>query len=593
MSFQKKYLKYKKKYLELKNQIGGVRCDINLINFTLKMNEIKALILNKSNKKIYPAYEYNIIREIMDWLNSFSDINESCDDISSKQLIAILNEVKVLQENDKIDFFKKYPECLSKLNETISKIQSLEIIIKQKEEAIKKQKEEAIKKQQELEEQKKNEAIIKKANKQQLMLKKEHQLMLEKEKQLILEKERKEQLILKKKEKEKQEMEQKRQLILEEKEQKRLLQIETKRIKKENKQMSEEDIESNNYKIESNKINNENKQMSKEDIKLNIEPSTNSDTEFSDELNTIFNLKKEVSSSLSQEHAEFLKLPQVNLWEILSETDKEYLSIIMSNDLINKSIKLLFSNIYNDYTEVLKHDINFNYYRFICNFIIILIGILNYKLKQSGNNIKFVLKGGKAIQMLISKYNMKLNILSDDIDILVLCNDTYNKLYVKNMAEQFAGIINIYINNFLILPAISILSPEENMYNKNIIKISFIKYVNGKHNGFIPISDIDFKEQETDFFKNLEETSKYYVVRKPKISEYKFELLYYHQTIDSFIDEKKFYLNKYLETIQHTSKGEVCDCNSITHSMDCKFVCNDRDRMITKFNKYIIPFEKR
>ncbi len=593
MSFQKKYLKYKKKYLELKNQIGGVRCDINLINFTLKMNEIKALILNKSNKKIYPAYEYNIIREIMDWLNSFSDINESCDDISSKQLIAILNEVKVLQENDKIDFFKKYPECLSKLNETISKIQSLEIIIKQKEEAIKKQKEEAIKKQQELEEQKKNEAIIKKANKQQLMLKKEHQLMLEKEKQLILEKERKEQLILKKKEKEKQEMEQKRQLILEEKEQKRLLQIETKRIKKENKQMSEEDIESNNYKIESNKINNENKQMSKEDIKLNIEPSTNSDTEFSDELNTIFNLKKEVSLSLSQEHGEFLKLPQVNLWEILSETDKEYLSIIMSNDLINKSIKLLFSNIYNDYTEVLKHDINFNYYRFICNFIIILIGILNYKLKQSGNNIKFVLKGGKAIQMLISKYNMKLNILSDDIDILVLCNDTYNKLYVKNMAEQFAGIINIYINNFLILPAISILSPEENMYNKNIIKISFIKYVNGKHNGFIPISDIDFKEQETDFFKNLEETSKYYVVRKPKISEYKFELLYYHQTIDSFIDEKKFYLNKYLETIQHTSKGEVCDCNSITHSMDCKFVCNDRDRMITKFNKYIIPFEKR
>jgi len=567
MSFEKKYLKYKKKYLELKNQIGGVKCDINLINFTLKMNEIKALILNKSNKKIYPAHEYNIIREIMDWLNSFSDINESCDDISSKQLIAILNEVKVLPENDKIDFFKKYPECLSKLNETIPKIQSLEIIIKQKEEVIKIQ--------QELKEQKKNETMLKKAEEQQRILEKEQQLMIEKEKQLILEKERKEQLMLEKEiekqlmlEKEKQQMELKRQLQIETKRKKK----ENKQIIEENKQMSEEDIESNiifNFKKE------------QEALKLKQEEAA-------------LKLKQEKEAlKLKQEQDEFLQLPQVNLWEILSETDKEYLSIMMSNDSINKAIKLLFSNIYNDYTEVLQHDINFNYYRFICNFIIILIGILNNKLKQSGNNIKFVLKGGKAIQMLISKYKINLNILSDDIDILVLCNDTYNKLYVKNMAEQFAGIINIYINNFFILPAISILSPEENMYNKNIIKISFIKYVNGKHNGFIPISDIDFKEQETDFFKNLEETSKYYVVKKPKVPEYRFELLYYHQTIDSFIDEKNFYLNKYLETIQHTSKGEVCDCNSKTHSMDCTFVCNDRDRMITKFNKYIIPFEKR
>ena len=118
-----------------------------------------------------------------------------------------------------------------------------------------------------------------------------------------------------------------------------------------------------------------------------------------------------------------------------------------------------------------------------------------------------------------------------------------------------------------------------------MIKISFINSINGR---FFALSDIDFKQIETQFFDSLEETTKYLYTDKKQT--YKFDLLYYHQNIQSFIDEKKFYLNKYLNPIQQTETGETCDCNNKMTDI-CLPICLNRNKMIEKFNKYIAPFE--
>jgi len=252
---------------------------------------------------------------------------------------------------------------------------------------------------------------------------------------------------------------------------------------------------------------------------------------------------------------------------------------------VNHAIHLLFPNMVYNTQDLIQDKMNYINYVTFSNFIIILIGILNYKLKQLGIDIKFALKGGKAAQMLISKYARDIIFESNDVDILVLSNDS--KHNAKNITEQLSEIINNYIS----YDFISILKPNQNPENPNIIKISLIRY-SGR--GYIPLSDIDFKQPETDFFNDLEENSKYYVLNYIK-EKYRFELLYYHQSPKSFIDEKEYYLKKYSDPIQ--TKGTLtCNCsntNQVTH--ECSKICNYKTLIQQKFSRYvdILNFLKR
>ena len=289
------------------------------------------------------------------------------------------------------------------------------------------------------------------------------------------------------------------------------------------------------------------------------------------------------------EKAEFENLPKIDLFQFLTSYDDYYLQYLFQTNLIKK-VKKLFSNITKDYSQDIinnfeKYEDRY-YYKHISSFIIILIGVLNNRLKIENSNIKFVLKGGKSAQMMISKnYNKDLHILSDDVDILVLIDGKYNRLYVKNISEQLADIIGYYVNMPNYMPLISILKPDYNPTNPNIVKISIINRINGR---LFALADIDFKQIETPFFDSLEETTKHLYMDKNKID--KFDLLYYHQNIQSFIDEKRFYLDKYSNIIQQTETGEMCDCNK--PSGICTRVCSNRIRMIEKFNKYIEPIER-
>ena len=77
--------------------------------------------------------------------------------------------------------------------------------------------------------------------------------------------------------------------------------------------------------------------------------------------------------------------------------------------------------------------------------------------------------------------------------------------------------------------------------DKNIVKISF---VNNGLPKYIPLSDIDFKQIESEYLQGeniISSTSVWNVFEKQK-NVYTYNLLFYHQSLEAFIGEKKYYL---------------------------------------------------
>jgi len=525
--------------------------------------------------------QFELPRLIFEKLEYFNNINDKCDDISSKQFQDLLNKLKDLKNNDTIGFFQK-PEFAFfsvKLEEIINRIETLKSIMEDKEskkretEELKELEKREIERIKELEKQQKKE--INRLETERLKKvadeRKQKQAEDEREAKRLQELARKETLEVKNSlygenqmrlyeiQKQAEEIEEARKQA----EEAERLQEETRKQAEEAEgtQMSGEEKKSINFEEEMKR-----KEAEEERIKMQ---------QISEE-------------KLALEKTEYENLPQIHLFQFLTPDDNKYLKQLLNTPIIT-IIKKMFPNIANDYSQDINNLGNadpYNY-KYISSFIIILIGVLNNRLKLENSNIKFVLKGGKSAQMMISKNNIKdIHILSDDVDILVLFEEKYNRLYVKNISEQLSDVIGYYVNNPKYPPSISILNPDNNPTNPNIVKISFIKSQNGR---FLALSDIDFKQIETQFFDSLEETTKYLYTDKNKT--YKFDLLYYHQNIQSFIDEKKFYLNKYLNPIQQTETGETCNCNNKMTDI-CLPVCLNRNKMIEKFNKYIAPLEQ-
>ena len=568
----KKTIKTKKN----KTQFGGSKCKDFLINFELNIDEIKQIISNNKDKKTQPYV--NIQRQIYELLNdNFIKIDENCDDISSKRFQEILNKVKDLKNYDRIGIYAKpeYIEISNKTDDIIGKIEFIKSIMESKE--LKKREIEELKKREieELKElEKRKEAQKKEFNRlENERLKKEaderKQKVAEEAKRIKAEEEAAKKIkaneakVVQAEAKRVQKAEAKR--IQEAEEAKRIQEAEeAKRVQEAEAKRIQEAKEAE----EARRVQQEIKRREAEEERIKMQ--------------------KISEEKQAAEKAEYKNLPKIKLFDFLTSDDDRYLKELFMTDIFEK-ITNIFPNIATDYSQDFINNLE-NYddqdnYNHISSFIIILIGVLNNRLKIAKSNIKFVLKGGKSAQMMISKnYNKDIQILSDDIDILVLFDGKYNRLYVKNISEQLADIIGYYVNMPKYKPLISILKPNNNPTNPNIVKISFINSINGS---FFALSDIDFKQIETPFFDSLEETTQNLYMDN---QFYQFDLLYYHQNIQSFIDEKRFYLDKYSNIIQQTETGEMCDCNK--PSDNCIRTCSNRIRMINKFNKYIAPLEQ-
>jgi hypothetical protein len=168
--------------------------------------------------------------------------------------------------------------------------------------------------------------------------------------------------------------------------------------------------------------------------------------------------------------------------------------------------------------------------------LFILIGMLNRFLKTRAPELKLVIKGGKAAQMILSP-KPTLDVKSDDIDVLVQHPDP---LYATIFSQQFAAFFeqqtrdNDHISILLANPT-----------NPNVVKISYIT----KDDKFVVISDIDSKPVLHQELFELIETgkSKDVVIDEDGVeTAYPFRLTYYHQTHESFLKEKKYYRDLYL-----------------------------------------------
>jgi hypothetical protein len=207
------------------------------------------------------------------------------------------------------------------------------------------------------------------------------------------------------------------------------------------------------------------------------------------------------------------------------------------------------------------------------------------------------LKGGKGLQMELGRIGWEKNILTDDIDLLLLPVGEYNRDAIKKMAEDLATLINMIVNHIRkysdYIPGnregISILQPE-NSKNPNIVKMSYMYYGTAK-----PFLDIDFKEDTERFFSEDKITYTHFLLEQT-------DLVYYHQTLDSFIEEKKAIKKKYTD----------CKCPSDVPSSDvpssdipqtavpssdipqtavpptpeCEPLCPGKKFMLDKFRKY-------
>jgi hypothetical protein len=270
---------------------------------------------------------------------------------------------------------------------------------------------------------------------------------------------------------------------------------------------------------------------------------------------------------------------ELKLINILDPKDFQYLP----NSKWYLAIKKLYPAMHG-FTKVVLANKN---YMNISFFIIFLIGIVNYRLNEKKINLKLILKGGKASQMIMSTNGINnTDILTDDVDILLVQEGVYDYNFLLNFANEFAEFINYFFNYQLSILA----PPNPTLTNKNIVKISF---VNTGFPKYIPLSDIDFKQIESEYLQEeniISSTSVWNVVEKSK-TLYTYNLLFYHQSLEAFIAEKKYYLKIYENIIQKKSDTEDCDCSNI-HDYECSQICDYRNKMLDKFHKYINPLEQ-
>lgn len=299
-------------------------------------------------------------------------------------------------------------------------------------------------------------------------------------------------------------------------------------------------------------------------------------------IDIIENNKNKLSSAASEfipSQKQERQQEELKLINILDPTDFQYLP----NSKWHLSIKKLYPAIYG-FTEVVRANKN---YMNISFFIIFLIGVINYRLNEKKINLKLILKGGKASQMIMSTNGINnTDILTDDVDILLVQEGIYDYNFLLNFANEFAGFINYFFNYQLSILA----PPNPTLTNKNIVKISFI---NTGFPKYIPLSDIDFKQIESEYLQReniITSTSVWNVVEKSK-TLYTYNLLFYHQSLEAFIAEKKYYLQIYDNIIQKKNETENCDCADI-HDHECSQICDYRNKMLDKFHKYINPLEQ-
>jgi hypothetical protein len=182
---------------------------------------------------------------------------------------------------------------------------------------------------------------------------------------------------------------------------------------------------------------------------------------------------------------------------------------------------------------------------------LLLLGTISHRM--SNQPYTFLLKGGKAIQLVLSKIQESMNAPnqihvpdyeSEDIDILIrpLLYKPYDREEIKNLAGHLASLLKWFVDIEDIDCKVAIQPPEESKFNPNIYKLSY-PIPNTK--AFKALSDIDFKD--------LDEEEKVYYSRciqhKSSLDldeNLDIDLTFKCPSLMSQLNEKLYYYSKYV-----------------------------------------------
>jgi phage terminase small subunit len=238
--------------------------------------------------------------------------------------------------------------------------------------------------------------------------------------------------------------------------------------------------------------------------------------------------------------------------------------------------------IYNDL------NIDFTHYNMMLCACLILYGILSDRMV--GEKYSLLLKGGKAIQLVLAQIPNINQYTSEDIDIMVKPNDdkSYDRDEIKNLASHIGYLLKWFLSSPTLKTNISVLLPptEPNAKtNPNIVKLSYEKivkrpnYRTGTQDSvYKALSDIDFKELPAELAPYFNQVHKYEFY----IEELQTDVLFVSPHMGALIDEKLYFYSKYMKYKILLEKGK-----KITDPTYENVTIDECDYFLNKFSKAI------
>jgi hypothetical protein len=224
--------------------------------------------------------------------------------------------------------------------------------------------------------------------------------------------------------------------------------------------------------------------------------------------------------------------------------------------------------------------------------VIFIIGIINYQLQKCNQDYMIILKGGKALQFILSEMNFKDDTIlkSNDVDLIIVPVEgkKYNVDKCKFLAINICLLIQWILNtsnevnnkNYYISHKI----PFETDEYQFVIKLSQKIHNPNINTKFIAIADFDFNQiKEKVFYSDLINITKDTPLGK---------LTFIHQNIDYFLLEKIFYIKSYTEEIKKKyNLDEEKKENNYKYINDMKDKISQNYNNIKKYNEDIKQFK--
>lgn len=238
--------------------------------------------------------------------------------------------------------------------------------------------------------------------------------------------------------------------------------------------------------------------------------------------------------------------------------------------------------------------------------IMLLIGIINNKLSYTKQDYQIIIKGGKTLQLLLTKIyskkktdidyqsndiNYKSNDIdykSNDIDLIInpINGIVYEKAKCKILTEDIVNLIKwIFNKNDNPYFFENYIASDFGKDYPDLIKISHKIQKNNNlyhESGFTAIADIDFGEKNHLIYDNL--------IYDWEYSTNYGKLLYIYQNFNDYLLEKIYYLNYYIGELNKLIIKSKLPNIILTNDEYNNF--NNYNRFIDKFSKQIILMVK-